>query len=82
MLVKFYGCVKYYSKDSYFLKIMCGLLAGCNANPQFMLRYYRGGAGENERESTELPVCGRGEAAVSLYQQNGKLCTVQFQLSV
>ena len=55
---------------------MCGLLAGCNANPQFMLRYDRGGAGENEREFTELSNCSRRETAVSLYWQNGKLCTV------
>ena len=55
---------------------MCGLLAGCNANPQLMLRYDRGGAGENERESTELSVCSRGKTAVSLYQENGKLCKV------
>ena len=55
---------------------MCGLLAGCNENPQLMLRYDRGGAGENERESTELSVCSRGKKAVSLYQQNGEICKV------
>lgn len=54
---------------------MYGLLAGCNEDPQFMLRHDRRGARENECESTELSVCSRGEAAVSLYQQNGKLCT-------
>jgi len=60
---------------------MRGLLVGCNANPQQVLRYDRGGAGENERESTELSVCSRGETAVSLYQQNGKLCKVSVSVA-
>jgi len=46
-----------------------------------MLRNDRGGAGENERESTELSVCSRGETAISLYQQNGKLYKVSVSVA-
>jgi hypothetical protein len=37
-----------------------------------MLRTDRGGIGQNERGSTELSVCSRGETTFSLYKQHGK----------
>jgi hypothetical protein len=37
-----------------------------------MLRFDRGGVGQNERESAKLPVGSRGSAAVFVYKQHGK----------